>query len=96
MAFQVMHPQHRFAECSSQGASHTGTHQQCSGQTRPLGEGHHIHLRQLPTRCCERLDCQWQDAANMIATGEFRHHPAIGLMHFNLAVQGLSEQHGQV
>ena len=93
MPLQVVHAQHRLAQRSPQRACHASTHQQGPGETRPPGEGHHIHLGQRTPGLRQDLGTKRQHASNMVATGQLRHHTAVGLVHLNLAVQGLRQQH---
>ena len=93
MAFQVMHTHHRLAQTGGQRASHAGAHQQRTGQPRATRVGHNVHLRQSAASLTHHLSNQRQHAANMVTAGELRHHAAIGLVHLDLAVQGVRKQH---
>ena len=96
MPFQVVHAQNRLAQGRTQRTSHTGPHQQGPRQARPTGEGHHIHVLQRLARCLQHLLGQRQHATNMVAAGQLRHHATIGLVHLDLAVKRMRQQHRQV
>jgi len=96
MPFQVVHAQHRLVQRRAQRASHASTHQQRTGQPWPARERHHIHILQGLAGCGQHLMGQRQHAANMVAAGQFGHHAAIGLVHLDLAVQRMRQQHRQI
>jgi hypothetical protein len=68
------------------------TDQQGARQTRSLSVGNGIDLGQRAAAVGKNLAQQGYDATDMIARGEFGHHPAVGLMHAHLRVQGVREQ----
>jgi hypothetical protein len=37
---------------------------------------------------------QGQNAANVVSAGQLGHHTTIGLVHIDLAMQGMAQQHG--
>ena len=92
MAFQVVYAQHRFVQRQPQSASDARTHQQRTGQTGATGEGDHVKIGQSHLGIGQHLLGQRQHPANVVATGQLRHHAAIGAVHFNLAVQPVGQQ----
>lgn len=94
MTFQVMHAEHGLVQRSGHGTGGTRSHQQGSGKAGTARESNHIHVVELFSRIGQHSLGQRQHAADMVATGQLRHHAAISLVHFNLAVQGMAEQGG--
>ena len=92
MAFQVVHPQHRNVQRRAQRTGHAGADQQRARQAGAARVGHHIHGVQMFTGFVQHGLRQRQHAADMVAAGKLRHHAAIGLVHVDLAVQGMGQQ----
>jgi len=88
----VVNPQHRLIQCSTQGTRHPSTNQQRPSQPGAAGVGHHIHGLQIATAGLHDFIGQGQDAANVVAAGQFRHHATIGLVHLDLAVKRMRQQ----
>ena len=93
MPLQVVHAQHRPLQRGAQRAGHARAHQQRAGQARAARVGHHIHVAQRSPGLGQHLLGQRQHAADMVAARQLGHHAAIGLVHLDLAVQGVRAQH---
>ena len=92
MPFQVMHTQQGLVPSRSQASGHPSTDQQSTRQSGAARERHHINLSGLNTRLVQNGLRQGNDPANVVSAGQLGHHPAIGLVHFNLRVKGLGQQ----
>jgi len=90
--FQVVHAQHGLVQGSPQRAGHPGPHEQGAGQAGAPGKGDHVDVLQGLARIAQHLLRQRQHAADVVAAGQLRHHPAIGAVHVDLAVQGVGQQ----
>ena len=90
-----MHPQHRLAQRRAKRTRHARPHQQRASQPRPLGVSHHVNIAQIQPRFVQNLPSQWQNPSNMVTASQLRHHAAKGLVHFNLAMQRIRQQHRQ-
>ena len=93
MPFQVVHTHHRLAQTGGQRAGHASPHQQRTGQPRATRVSHHVQVRQSAAGLNHHFGNQRQHAANVVTAGKLRHHTAIGLVHLDLAVQGMRQQH---
>ena len=96
MAFQVMNAERRARQRSGQRHGHTGPHQQRTSQTRAARVGHQVDVGLAALRLIKNLLGQGQNAADVVARSQLGHHPAIGRVHVNLAVQGLRQKPGVV
>ena len=92
MTFKVVNADHRLAQRSRQRTGHACAHQQGTGKARTPGVGHHIDIAEHETGTHHHLAGERQHAADVVTAGQFRHHAAIGLVHLDLAVQGMCEQ----
>ena len=87
-----MHADRGQAERPGQAASEASTDQQRAGQPWSFGVGHRIHIGQWYAGLLQRAVQQWQQAADVIARGQLRHHAAIGVMQGHLRMQRMREQ----
>jgi hypothetical protein len=63
-----------------------------TGQPGSAGIGDHVDLVERAIGRLQNLPGQRQYAPDVVAAGQFRHHAAIGLVHVDLAVQGMGQQ----
>ena len=94
MPFQVMDTQQGLVPSRGQTSGHPCPDQQSTRQSGAARERHHINLCGLNTRLVQNGLRQGNDPANVVSAGQLGHHPAIGLVHFNLRVKGLGQQSG--
>ncbi len=92
VAFEVVHADSRHLESESQRGGDTRAHQQCTGQPRPFGVGNAFNILKGAIRFLQHLAGERQDAADMVARGEFRHHAAVFGVHRHLGMQGVRKQ----
>ena len=92
MALQMMHAQHRLSECGRQRTGDASADQQRARQARPARVGHHVDIGQRTLRFLHHFPRQRQYAPDMVAAGQFGHDAAIGLVHGDLAMQGMRQQ----
>ena len=92
MAFEVVHAQHRLVQRGCHGTGCTGADQQSPGKTGSARKGNHIDIFELLPGFGQHLLGQRQHTANMVTAGKLGHHAAIGAVHFNLAVQRMTQQ----
>ena len=92
MPFQVVHAQRGPVQRGGQRAGHAGAHQQCAGQARASGEGHHVDIGQRGAGLGQHLTGQWQYTADVVTRGQLGHHATKGLVHQHLAVQSMGAQ----
>ena len=95
MPFEVMNAEDGLAKRSAQRASDARTHEQRTCKAGAARIGDHVDIRQGLAGFVENGSRQLQYATDVIAAREFGHHAAIGLMHGDLAVQRVRQQHGQ-
>ena len=87
MAFHVVYAQHRHAQRKRQGMRHRTTHHQRANKARACGVSNAFNLAALLPGLCQHLIAERQEFANVIARGQFRHHPAVIRMHIDLTEQ---------
>ena len=92
MPFKMVHTHRGFAKRGSQRAGHARADQQGPRQTRSARVGDNVYPGQRSV--CLVQDClrQWQHAPDVVAAGQFRHHPAVGLVHIDLAEKRVGQQ----
>ena len=73
----MVHANGRDAECAGKAVRSRGTNQQRASQSRPLGVGDGGELLQSAIRPLEQAAGQRQQAPDVIARGELRHHAAV-------------------
>lgn len=92
MPFKVVHANDGFAKRKRERTGHARAHEQGARETGAAGVGHGVHAAQVLAGLAEDLLGQGDDAADVIAAGEFGHHAAVIGMHGDLGVQGMGEQ----
>jgi hypothetical protein len=92
VSFQMMDAQHRLIPGQPQTGGESRPHQQGADETGSGGVGHCVNRPTVGIGIGKRLPNQRQQPANVVAGGEFRHYPAIGLVHGDLAVQPVRQQ----
>ncbi len=95
VAFQVVHAQRRLAERGRQRARDARAHQERAGQAGPARERDDVDVALRQRRIGQRRLEQRQHTPDVVARRQLRHHPAVGLVHADLAVQRLRAQAGK-
>ncbi len=81
MPFEVVHADGRYFERESQCGRNARAYQQRACQPRSLGVGDPFDILQGAAGFRGYLAGERQDAADMVARGQFRHHAAIFGVH---------------
>ncbi len=89
MTLQMMYRDGSGAPGIRQAPGKAGPDQQRTDQAGPGGIGHPVDLARLGARSLECLAYQGQEAFHMVSGCQLRHHPPIGLMQADLAVQAV-------
>ena len=92
MAFQMMYRHHRFAQRKRQRVGIAGTGQQRTAQAGALGEGDGIDVAVADTGFFQTGLGKRHQAADVVATGQLRHHAAVFGVHGHLGVQLVADQ----
>ena len=87
-----MHTKHWLAQRSAERACNARTHEQRTREARATRVGNDVDAVQTTSRLAQDLLCQRQDAPDVIARRQLRHHPTVGLVHVDLAVQCMGQQ----
>ena len=82
--FVVIDAKERFIERERHGLRRFEADEQSDAQPRPLRGGDRIELQRGDARFTQRRLRDRQEILQMLARGEFRHHPAIFSMQFDL------------
>ena len=92
VAFEMVDADDRHLEREAQRGGNAGADQQRPGQPRPFGIGDGLDIVQGAAGLLQDLPGQRQHAPDVVARGEFRHHPAVFGVHRHLGVQRMGEQ----
>jgi hypothetical protein len=63
-----------------------------AGEARALGVGHRPEIRGLAACLRQQVAGERHEAPDVVARGELRHHPAVGLVHVDLRVHCMAEE----
>ncbi len=85
VALEVVHPDHRRAQRVAQRARHAGAHQQRPDQAGSRRIGNPVNGLQRKSGLRQGLFDHRQEARDVVARGQFRHHAAMGGMQRHLA-----------
>ncbi len=92
MPLKMMDADDGLAERKAERVGDTGADEQCASQAWPARMRDHVDFLLGTALLVQYLLKQRQGAADVIARGEFRHDPAVSLMHVNLRMQRMGEQ----
>ena len=84
MAADVVNRDQGDAQRQGGGLGKVDPHQHRADQARGKGDGHRVQVSAGKLRRGQRLLGQRDDGLHVFARGDFRHHAAIELVHFNL------------
>ncbi len=91
VALEVMDADHGPVQCDAQSRGHGGSHQERAGESGPLRVGDEVDVCERTPGLGERLARKRQDAADVVARGEFRHHAPVEGVQVDLRMQGVAE-----
>ncbi len=92
VAFEVVHADHRHAQRVTERARHAGPHQQCPDQAGSRRIGNPVNGLQREPGPGQGLLDHRQQARDVVARGEFRHHAAMRGMNGHLAENPVRDQ----